>query len=76
MLNLTDNRRLWLSTVESSKDWTRENGATRNARSGRKMPEPVFWWLIEHRLIETDCRSVLLTAKGREALDEKRWRLP
>lgn len=71
-LKLTPNRLHWLNTVEASKDWERRNGATRHARTGRKMPEPVFWWLIEQRLIETDCNSVKASEKGRTIAEDYR----
>lgn len=71
MCNLTENRRLWLSTIEASSDWIRDNGRSFNFRTDRRMPEPVYLWLIENKLIDCDCGNLSATTKGRELLKEQ-----
>lgn len=66
-MNLTEHRKYWLQVVGATQ-WKRTDCATRNVESNRKMPEPVYWWLIENKLIEVDSDSRLLsqTTLGKE----------
>tara|TARA_A100001391_G_scaffold27134_2_gene14644 strand:+ start:1440 stop:1676 length:237 start_codon:yes stop_codon:yes gene_type:complete len=74
-MSITKNRACWLSTIKSSRgDWNRDDCVTKNIRSGRKMPEPVYMWLIENHFVDVDLGSLVITQKGVDALIEYRKR--
>lgn len=67
-IKLTANRILWLRKLESMNaqrgNFIRDGAVTRHSKSDRKMPEPVYCWLVEHRLIGVDCGNIQLTERG------------
>lgn len=72
-MNIAANRWAWLGLVKSRK-WERKDGRTCHSVTGRKMPEPVYWWLVEHKLIVEEDGSLALTQSGREVLEnDKPW---
>lgn len=73
-LNLTESRLMWLRKLDSATEQTgyfvRDGGVTRHGRSGRRMPETVFVWLVEHHLIDVDCGNINLTPRGQAVLKQ------
>jgi len=67
-LNVTETRVTFLGKIKSGRDWERADGEARNTRSGKKIPEPTYLWLVENDLVRTDGANIFITDKGRDIL--------
>lgn len=73
-LKVTETRLLWLRKLDAMNErvgyFVRDGGVTRHTLSGRRMPEPIYMWLVEHHLIDVDCGNIQFTAKGQSLLNK------
>lgn len=67
-MRMTPKRAMWLEKMHKESHWIRDSGQTINTRSDRKMPEPIYFWLVDNELIDVDCGDITVSAAGIDLL--------